>query len=76
MNYAGNTEINRKHFIHDHQETLCTAVPSFIPLRKFKELSKIFKDYIGKFKDFSRISHSFSIFKDFSRPVRTMVSQF
>ena len=50
----------------------------------FKELSKIFKDFYGKFKDFSRISHNFSIFKDssstwcffkdFSRPVRTMLS--
>ena len=38
----------------------------------FKELSKIFKDFCGKFKDSSRISHNFSIFKDFSRPVRTM----
>ena len=38
----------------------------------FKELSKTFKHFCGKFKDFSRISHNFSIFKDFSRPVWTM----
>ena len=38
----------------------------------FKELSKIFKDFCGKFQDFSRISRKFAIFKDFSRPVRTM----
>jgi len=35
----------------------------------FKELSKIFKDFCGKFKDFSRISYNVSIFKDFSRPM-------
>ena len=29
MNYAGNTEIIRKHF-HDHQENLCIAVLSII----------------------------------------------
>ena len=40
----------------------------------FKELSKIFKDFCGKFKDFSRIYHIFYIFKDFSKPVRTMLS--
>ena len=28
-----------------------------------KGLSKLFKDFCGKFKDFSRISHNFSIFK-------------
>ena len=38
----------------------------------FKELSKIFKDLCGIFKDFSRISHTFSTFKDFSRHVQTM----
>ena len=31
----------------------------------FKELSIISNDFCGKFKDFSRISHYFSIFKDF-----------
>ena len=40
----------------------------------FKLLSKIFKDFCRKFKDFSRISYNFSIFKDFSRPVRNMLS--
>ena len=30
------------------------------------------KDFGRKFKDFSRISHNFPIFKDFSRPVQTM----
>ena len=38
----------------------------------FKDLSIRFKDYWGKFKDFSRTWAKFSIFKDFSRPVRTM----
>ena len=33
MGYAGNTEIIRKHF-HDHQENLCIAVLSIIPLSK------------------------------------------
>ena len=33
----------------------------------FKKL--IFKHFCGKFKDFSRISHNFLIFKDFSRLV-------
>ena len=33
MGYAGNTEIIRKHF-HDHQENLCIAVLSIIPLNK------------------------------------------
>ena len=73
MNYARNTEIIRKHF-QDHQENVCIAVLSIILLCKtfifnkgyflFKELSKIFKDLCGKFKDFSRISHNCSIFKD------------
>ena len=31
----------------------------------FKKLSKIIKDFHGKFKHFSRISSNFSIFKDF-----------
>ena len=59
MNYAGNTEMIRKHF-HDHQENVycCAFNHSFaqnilfltkvILLRSFK---KIFKDYGGKFKD-------------------------
>jgi len=48
----------------------------------FKDVSIRFKDYWGKFKDFSRTWTNFSIFKDFSRgwcffkdysrPVRTM----
>ena len=69
MNYAGNTEIIRKHF-HDHQENLCIAVPSiiisfvqtilFLRLFLFKKFSKIFKDFCGKLKDFSSISHNFS----------------
>ena len=41
-----------------------------------RSFQKLFKDYLEKSKDFSSISDSFSIFKDFSRPVRTMVSQF
>ena len=59
MNYAGNTEIIRKHF-HDHQENVyCCAFKHFFAqnilfLTKvifIKELSKIIKDYGGKFKD-------------------------
>ena len=64
MNYAGNTEIRRKHFNH-HQQNLCIAVLSIIPLRKtfsfyrrlflIKELSKIysrtFQGYPGLFND-------------------------
>ena len=65
------------------KDNLCTAVLSIIHLRKtcfvclflfltkvslFKELSKIIKDFCGKFKDFSRISNNFSVFKDFQGP--------
>ena len=59
MNYAGNTEMIRKHF-HDHQENVyCCAFNHFfaqniLSLTKvifIKELSKIFKDYGGKFED-------------------------
>ena len=67
MNYAGNTEIIRKHF-HYHQTKLCIAVLSIILLRKtfFFFLTKVI--FIqGALKDFSRISHNFSIFKDSSR---------
>ena len=62
------------------KENLCVVVLSIIPLHKtsdllffkwrfflFKELLKIFKDFGGNFKDFSRISNNFSIqglFKD------------
>ena len=75
MGYAGNTEIIRKHF-HDHQENLCIAVLSIIPLsKKFcinegyfiqGALNKI-QGLLWKIKDFSRISHNFSTFKDFSK---------
>ena len=61
---------------------LCIAVLSIIPLRKtfffqwklflFKALSKILKDFCQKYNDFSRIPHTFSIFKSFSRLVWTM----
>ena len=52
---------NKKTHFHDNQENLRTAVLWFFPLRKtlfltkvilFKELSKIFKDFCGKSKDF------------------------
>ena len=45
MNYAGNTEIIRKHF-HDHQANLCIAVILIIPLAKqfvFKKGYLLFK---------------------------------
>ena len=65
MNYAGNTEIIRKH-LHDHQTKLCVAVLSVIPLRKTFFLTKVI--FIqGAFKELSRIFHNFSIFEDFSR---------
>ena len=61
---------------------LCITVLLIIPLHKtfifkwklfsFKELSKILKDFCANFTDVSRISHNFSIFKSFSRPVWTM----
>ena len=81
MNYAGNIEIIRKHF-HDHQENLCIAVLSIIYFaqnifnkgyfysRRFKKYSRTSLE--TEFKEFSRISHNVSIFKDFSRPVQTV----
>ena len=89
MNYAGKIEIIRKHTIMITKKIcvlLCfqSFVSTFFSQRLFlfKALSKIFKDFCGKFKAFSRISHNFSIlkdlsrtlcfFKDFPRPVRTM----
>ena len=55
MNYVWNTEIIRKHF-HDHQETLCIAVLSIIPLRKpfFFNYEGYF--YSRSFKKYSRTS--------------------
>ena len=55
MNYVGNTEIIRKHF-HDHQENLCIAVLSIIPLRKpfFFNYEDYF--YSRSFKKHSRTS--------------------
>ena len=50
----------------------CAFMQSFLCVKLFflnegyfypKGLSKLFKDFCGKFKDFSRISHNFSIFK-------------
>ena len=64
MNYAGNTEIIRKHF-HDHQTKLCVAVSHSFAQNIFFFTKVIFIQ--GAFKELSRISHNFSIFKDFSR---------
>ena len=83
MNHAKNTEIIWKDFscsprkicvLLCFQSFLCAKHVFFFKRRLFlfKELSKTFKDFCGKFKDFSRISNNFRIFKDFSRPVRTM----
>ena len=69
----------KTHF-HDHQENyVLLCFQSFLWAKHFfnkgyfywKSFQKIFKDFCGKLKDFLRISHNFSIFKDFSRPVRT-----
>ena len=40
MNYAGNTEITKKHF-HYHQTNLCIAVLSIIPLCKTVFLTRV-----------------------------------
>ena len=64
MNYAGNTKIIGKHF-HEQQENLCIAVRSIIPLRKTILFNKgYFYSEKIVFKDFSRIFHNSSIFKD------------
>ena len=65
---------HKKTHFHDNQENLCTAVLSIFPFCKtpffnyglflFKELSKIFNYFCVNLKDFSRISHNFSIFED------------
>ena len=62
--YARNTKTIIIQF-HDHQENLCIDVLSFIPLLLLcNKLSEIFKDFCRKFQDVSRISLSFSLFKD------------
>ena len=50
MNYAGNTEIIRKHF-HDHQENLCIAVILIIPLAKQFVFKKGYLLFKGAFKN-------------------------
>ena len=50
MNYAGNTEIIRKHF-HDHQENLCIAVILIIPLAKQFVFKKGYLLFEGAFKN-------------------------
>ena len=77
MNYAGNTGIMRKHtFMITKKIYVLLCFQSFPALGKHffnkgyfysKSFQKIFKDFCGKLKDFLRISHNFSIFKDFSR---------
>ena len=80
MDYAGNTEIIRKHF-HAHQENLCRCAFNHSIAQNiffnevvfiqgaFKNIQGLLWEIQGLCKD---ISHNVSIFKDFSRPVRTM----
>ena len=63
MNYAGKTEIMKKHF-HHHQDNLCIAVLSIIPLRKTFFLTRVI--FIqGAFKNIQGLSWKIQgLFKD------------
>ena len=77
MNYAGNTEIIRKHF-HDHQENVCIAVLSIIPLCRtfyfsqrlffiqgaFKNIQGPLWKIQGLFKDIPQLLNFQRLFKD------------
>ena len=66
MNYAGNTEIIRKH-LHDHQTKLCVAVLSVIPLRKtffFNEGYFYSRSFQGTVKDIPQFFNFRRLFKD------------
>ena len=79
MNFSGNTKITWKHTFMITKKTYIWLCFQIFPLHKtlfvmnrlllFKELSKIFKNFLGKFRDFSR---TWCFFKDFLRPVQTM----
>ena len=88
MNYAGNTEITKKHF-HYHQINLCIAVLSIIPLcktvfffnegyfysRSFQKYSRTSVENSRTFKGYPTIfqfSKTFQGHDAFSRPLRTM----
>ena len=87
MNYAGNTEITKKHF-HYHQNNLCIAVLSIIPLcktvffnegyfysRSFQKYSRTSVENSRTFKGYPTIfqfSKTFQGHDAFSRPLRTM----
>ena len=74
-------ELCREHRnLDDHQNNLCIAVLSIIPLRKnfifdegyfysgsFQKYSRTSVQNSRTSQEVSRISHNFSIFKDFSR---------
>ena len=72
MNYAGKTEIMKKHF-HHHQDNLCIAVLSIIPLRKtffFNEgyfYSRSFQKYSRTFVENSRTIQGYPTIVQFSR---------
>ena len=87
MNYAGNNEITKKHF-HYHQNNLCIAVLSIIPLcktvffnegyfysRSFQKYSRTSVENSRTFKGYPTIfqfSKTFQGNDAFSRPLRTM----
>ena len=85
MNYAGNTKMIKKHF-HDHQENLCIAVLSIIPLRKpfffltmkvifiqgaLKNIQGLLWKIQGRFKDIPQFFNFQGLFK----AMRTMVKK-
>ena len=73
MNYDGNTEIIGKR-CHEHQENLCIAMLSIIPLRKTIFLNKGYfysGSFQGLFKDIPQF-FNFQGHDAFSRPMRTI----